>query len=164
MLTLEVWCLWYFVKGVNTFLACELTGNHSSITKQGNIIRNSSLIEDWGISLGNISENTLVAYKRSYNIKFNRLTCPAVNKAISNMFHSWFFIRCASISWFQVVSEWVSYRFQLAHLRVFQIIFVYLCNFMYLRIFFAIINYLRCAHCNVMQVKHQARMIMACRG
>ena len=35
---------------------------------------------------------------------------------------------------------------------------------MYLRTFVAIINYLRCAHCNVMQVKHQARMIMACRG
>ena len=44
LLTSEIWCLWYFVKGVNTFLACELTGNHSSITKQGNIIRNSSPI------------------------------------------------------------------------------------------------------------------------
>ena len=30
--------------------------------------------------------------------------------------------RCASISWFQVVTQWVSYFFlQLAHLRVFQI-------------------------------------------
>ena len=28
--------------------------------------------------------------------------------------------RCASISWFQVVSKWVTCRFQLAHLRVFQ--------------------------------------------
>ena len=33
------------------------------------------------------------------------------------------FIRCASISWFEVVTQWVSYFFlQLAHLRVFQII------------------------------------------
>ena len=32
------------------------------------------------------------------------------------------FFRCASISWFQAVSGSVIYRFQLAHLRVFQII------------------------------------------
>ena len=37
--------------------------------------------------------------------------------------HSWFsFFRCASISWFQAVSQSVTYRFQLVHLRVFQII------------------------------------------
>ena len=34
------------------------------------------------------------------------------------------FFRCASISWFQVVSQPVIYVFQLAHLRVFQI-FIY---------------------------------------
>ena len=39
------------------------------------------------------------------------------------------FNRCASISWFQVVTQWVSYFFlQLAHLRVFQIIFSKICS------------------------------------
>ena len=33
--------------------------------------------------------------------------------------------RCASISWFQVVSEWVSDLFQLAHLWVFQSYFLW---------------------------------------
>ena len=33
--------------------------------------------------------------------------------------------RCASISWFQVVSQWVSDVFRLAHLRVFQSYFIW---------------------------------------
>ena len=49
------------------------------------------------------------------------------NFEIYDQFNFWFF-RCASISWFQVVSGWVSQWvidifLQLAHLRVFQIIF-----------------------------------------
>ena len=37
---------------------------------------------------------------------------------------SFILFRCASISWFQAVSGSVIYRFQLVHLRVFQIIFL----------------------------------------
>ena len=42
--------------------------------------------------------------------------------------------RCASIAWFQVVSQWVLYLFRIAHLRVFQsCLYLYLYLYSYFR-------------------------------
>ena len=62
--------------------------------------------------LPNLTDNLLPPAPPSYTLVWTK--CLLKHKAQ--------IFRCASISWFQAVSGSVIYRFQLAHLRVFQII------------------------------------------
>ena len=66
--------------------------------------------------------NRSISWHRGHScqrmITVNRILSTTEQSLVNGIF------RCASISWFQVVSQWVTHlSLQLAHLRVFQILF-----------------------------------------